>query len=258
MAGMRWLRQLFQGSGRRAAEPVTAAPRRELADPDAAAATFWQHWQEMLPEVSAALGDLDPQRVEHRLCELVVAVHPDLQFSLERGQHAIYALVVTGQEDPDLRPYTDAWRAAAPSDDVVWEYHDSVPPVPDPSEVTVNLAGHRISLADMRVVAQVDEAEGVVDVAVYHPELVELDEQERMAMTFLPLDATLGERVAGERLRRVETALAEPENAITLLDLRDLVGRIELADPASSPEPDAEPDAASDPAADPDPASDPD
>ena len=164
------------------------------------------------------------------LCEMVAAVHPDLQFALERGQRAIYALVVTGQEDPDLRPYTDAWRAAAPPDDVVWEYHDSVPPVPDPSEVTVNLAGHSIRLADMRVVAQVDEAAGVVDVAVYHPLLGELAEMERQTMTFLPLDATLGERVAGERLRRVETAVAEPENTITLLEFRELVGRLGTAD----------------------------
>ncbi|HWE89666.1 MAG TPA: hypothetical protein VG317_09430 [Pseudonocardiaceae bacterium] len=245
MAGMGWFRQKFQ---RGLTEPV-AEQRQfeeqrpfELADPASAADTFWRRWHELLPEVSAALGDRDPQRVEHTLCELVAAVHPDLQFSLERGRRAIYALVVTGQEDPDLRPYTDAWRQAAPPDDVVWEYHDSVPPVPDPSEVTVNLAGHRISLADMRVVAQVDDAEGVVDVAVYHPELAELGEQERTAMTFLPLDATLGERVAGERLRRVETALAEPANAISLLALRDLVdGLVEVG-----PEPGGEPGVGSD------------
>jgi hypothetical protein len=206
----------------------------EPADPAEAAQRFWHRWHTMLPEVNAALGDRQPNRVENQLCELVAQLHPDLQFSLERGQRAIYALVITGQEDPALRPYTDAWRAAAPPDDVVWEYHDSVPPVPDPAEVTVNLAGHRISLADIRVAAQVDEAAGVVDVAVYHPELSELDEQSKAAMTFLPLDVTLGERVAGQRLRRVETALAQPENAITLGELRTLVGDLaEKAEPAS-------------------------
>jgi hypothetical protein len=150
-------------------------------------------------------------------------MHPDLHFSVERGQRSIYALVVTGQEDPRLRPYTDAWRAAAPADDAIWEYHDSVPPVPDPAEVTVNLGAHRIALADVRVAAQVDEAEAVVDVAVHHPAFPELDEQARTTLTFLPLDATLGERLAGERLRRVETAGAEPANSITLLELRELV-----------------------------------
>ena len=76
--------------------------------------------------------------------------------------------------------------------------------------VTVNLGAHRIPLADVRVVAQVDEAAGVVDVAVYHPEMAALDEAARNAMTYLPLDAALGERLAAERLRRVETAETEP------------------------------------------------
>jgi hypothetical protein len=208
----------------KATEPeATPAP---AADPDAAARLFWTRWDALLPQISSALGDREPSRVEHDLCEAVAAIHPELHFSLDRGQQAVYALVVSGQEDPALRPYTDAWKALAPNNDVLWEFHDSVPAVPDPDGVTVNLSGHRICLADFRVAAQVDETAGVVDVAVYHPSLSELDEPGRSAMTFLPLDATLGERLAGERLRRVETAPREPDDAITLRELRALVLRL--------------------------------
>jgi hypothetical protein len=224
MAGMTWFRRR---KSRKSKAPDPAVPEPELPDaaddPVVAAVRFWVRWDELMPRISSALGDREPARVEHDLCAAVAAVHPDLHFSLDRGQDAIYALVVSGQEDPVLRPYTDAWKAAAPPNDVLWEYHDSVPAVPDPNGVTVNLSGHRIGLADFRLAAQVDEAAGVVDVAVYHPSLSELDEPGRSAMTFLPLDATLGERLAGERLRRVETALREPENAITLRELRQLV-----------------------------------
>jgi len=198
-------------------------------DPEQVAGEFWQRWFELLPAISAALGDREPQRFEHDLTEAVAAMHPGLQFSIDRGQRAIYSLVVTGQEDPALRPYTDAWLAAAPAEDAVWEYHDSVPPVPDPSEVTANLGEHRIALADVTVVAQVDEARGSVDVAVHHPELAELEPRAREAMTFLPLDATLGERLAARWLGRVETADNPPDNAITLLDLRELVHRLDAA-----------------------------
>lgn len=208
---MRWFR-------RRAPAPVPERP-----DPRALAERFWCGWQEMLPEIAAALGDREPNRVENQVCRLVADLHPDLHFALERGQRAIYALVVSGQEDPRLRPYTDAWRAAAPPEDAIWEYHDSVPPVPDPTLVTVNLGPHRIRLADVRVVAQVDRAEGVVDVAVHHPVMADLEPNARSAMTYLPLDAALGERLAGERLRRVETAETEPRDTIGLLELRDLV-----------------------------------
>lgn len=207
-----------------APDPRTPWPESPVpADPEAAAAGFWRHWQDVLPDLSAALGEGNPQAAETLLCEAVARVHPELQFSLERGQRAVYALVVSGREDPALRPYTDAWKAAAPPDDAIWEYHDSVPPVPDPAGVTVNLGAHRIALADVRVVAQVDEAEGVVDVAVHHPVFADLGESERTAMTFLPLEATLGERMAGERLRRVETAVAPPQSTISLGELRDLL-----------------------------------
>jgi hypothetical protein len=202
---------------------VTAPPVVQREDPAVLAERFWGSWYEMLPEVAAALGDREPQRVENQLCDLVADLHPDLHFALERGQRAIYALVVSGQEDPRLRPYTDAWRAAAPAEDAIWEYHDSVPPVPDPTLVTVNLGARRVPLADVRVVAQVDAAAGVVDVAVYHPEMAALDDAARAAMTYLPLDAALGERLAAERLRRVETAEQEPADTIGLLELRALV-----------------------------------
>ncbi|MGQ0839772.1 hypothetical protein [Actinokineospora sp.] len=201
-------------------------PTVEQPDPDALAERFWADWHVALPEVAAALGDGEPQRVENLLCDLVAAVHPDLHFALERGTRSIYALVISGQEDPALRPYTDAWKAAAPADTAIWEFHDSVPAVPDPTEVTVTLGEHRVALADVRVFAQVDAEAGVIDVAVHHPVLAELAPAARSAMTFLPLDATLGERLAGERLRRVETAAIDPEGSIGLLELRELVHRL--------------------------------
>ncbi|MEU4803588.1 hypothetical protein [Actinosynnema sp. NPDC023587] len=203
---------------RRTAPPT---PPRHRPDPAEAADAFWRRWYDLLPEVSAALGDGAPHRVENELCDLVAALHPDLHFSLERGHRAIYALVLSGQEDPEVRPYTDAWTAAAPPEDMIWEYHDSVPPVPDPTLVTVNLGVKAVRLADVRVAAHL--ADGLVDVAVFHPLFGDLDDTQRQTMTYLPLDVTLGERLAARHLGRVETALTEPGGAIDLLALRELV-----------------------------------
>lgn len=110
---MRWLR-------RRQAKEEPSQP-----DPRALAERFWCGWQEMLPEVAAALGDREPNRVEDQLCRLVAELHPRLHFTIDRGQRSIYALVVSGQEDPELRPYTDAWKAAAPPDDAIWEFYNT-------------------------------------------------------------------------------------------------------------------------------------
>ncbi|MFC7340902.1 hypothetical protein [Saccharopolyspora griseoalba] len=207
---------------RAAAEPVDAA-----AEARARAEEFWRRWDELLPEIAGALGDNAPERVENLVADALAAVHPDLTFSIEHGENAVYALVISSQADPELRPCTDAWMAAAPPADTLWEYHDSVPPVPDPTGVTVNLRGEKYPLEQVRVAAQVDEAEGLVDVAVYHPGFAGLDDNARRALTFLPLDATLGERLAADRLGRVETAETEPEGAVGLLELRELVRELD-------------------------------
>ncbi|QGK71117.1 hypothetical protein GIY23_17755 [Allosaccharopolyspora coralli] len=185
---------------------------------------FWQLWDdELQPQVSAALGDGQPHRLDHPLAEAVASVHPDLIVSIEQGENALFALVVSAQADPELRAVTDAWKAAAPADDQNWEYHDSIPPVPDPTQVTVNLHGGQYALSQVRLAAQVDHAEGLVDVAVHHPGFADLEEAERTALTFLPLQAVLGERLAADRLGRVETALLEPDGAVGLLEFRDVV-----------------------------------
>ncbi|WP_089299952.1 hypothetical protein [Haloechinothrix alba] len=224
---MRWFRRRQRSTPTDPADTEVVDPRTPWPQPDGpeapdvAAREFWRHWAELLPEISAALGEGKVQRVEHRLCELVAALHPDLQFSIERGVHAVYALVLSSREDPAVRPYTDAWIAAAPQPDAMWEYHDSVPAVPDPSEVTINVGEVRVALADVRVAAHVDA--DAVDVSVHHPLLGELDGSRRETMTFLPLEATLGERLAARWLRRVEVAVSEPANAMTLLEFRTLV-----------------------------------
>lgn len=208
------------------------------ADARTKAEEFWRRWEELLPEVAAALGEGAPQRFDHQLAEAVAGVHPDLTFSVEQGEEAVYALVISAQADPELRPYTDAWKAAAPEAATpdaaaLFEYHDSVPPVPDPTQVTVNLRDRRYALDEVRVFARVDEGEGLVDVAVYHPGFAGLESEARSALTFLPLDAALGERLAADRLGRVETAEAEPSGAVGLLEFRDLVRRL---DEPNSPE----------------------
>ncbi|MEU5850865.1 hypothetical protein [Saccharopolyspora shandongensis] len=218
---------MFRFLRRRDAEATGTAEAPEADVHAQAAERFWQRWDDLLPEIASALGDSVPHRIESLVAEALAEVHPNLTFSIEHGEKAVYALVVSGQADPELRPHTDAWMAAAPPADTLWEYHDSVPPVPDPTGVTVNLRGEKYPLADVRVVAQVDEAEGLVDVAVYHPGFSGLEENARRALTFLPLDATLGERLAADRLGRVETAELEPEGAIGLLELRELVRELD-------------------------------
>jgi hypothetical protein len=149
-------------------DPRTRWPEQRVpADAKTAAAAFWNRWFELLPEISAALGDREPQRVEHDLCGAIALVHPDPAF-LSRARATGH--LRAGGDRPRgtgiAAVHRRLARRSAP-EDAIWEYHDSVPPVPDPAQVTVNLGEHRISLADVRVAAQADEAESAVDVTVH-------------------------------------------------------------------------------------------
>lgn len=198
-------------------------------DPDEAATRFWRRWHEVLPRVAALLGDGHSGHLDELVSELVAELDPRLRGSVERGAVASYALVVSGAEDPALRPVTDAWLRAAPAPDPVWEYHDSVPPVPDPTEVTVRLGARPVPLAGIRVATRVDDAAGLVDLVVHHPVFVDLDAETAEAVMFLAVEATLGERLAGSRLRRVVPSPTEPADAVDLMALRSVVNR--LGDP---------------------------
>ena len=172
------------------------------------------------------LGDSRLDQVNELLSALVAELDPWLRGSVERGSVAGYALVVSGAEDPALRPITDAWLRAAPAPDLIWEYHDSVPPVPDPTEVTVRLGARTVPLADVRVAATVDDAAGQVDLVVHHPAFVDVDSETAEAVMFLAVEATLGERLAGTRLRRVVSSATEPADAVDLLALRCMVRQL--------------------------------
>ncbi|MFR9729675.1 hypothetical protein ACL03H_10630 [Saccharopolyspora sp. MS10] len=224
--------KFFRRRGERGAPDAGGADVTVVARERAEA--FWRRWDELLPEVAAALGEGSPQRVDHDLATAVAGVHPELTFAVERGERTPYALVLSGQANPEVRPYTDAWLAAAPRGDSLFEFHDAVPPVPDPTKVTVNLRGERYPLSEVRVHAQVDEAEGLVDVAVYHPSFEGMESAARAALTFLPLDAALGERLAADRLGRVETADREPAGAVGLLEFRELVREVAAGAPGDA------------------------
>lgn len=140
--------------------------------------------------------------------------------------------MLSAQADPELRVFTDAWKAASPAPDATWEFHDAVPAVPDPTQVTINLHGQQYALSDVRLAPQLCEQEGLVDVAVYHPGFAGLEHAEQQALTFLPLDVALGERLAADRIGRVETAELEPQGAISLLEFRDMVREFDLTSTA--------------------------
>lgn len=194
--------------------------RRGPRDPRVEAAAFWRRWSRLRPVVADALAAGELHAVEPRVAAAVARMHPRLGWSLAGGDGDAHVLVVTGEGDEGLRELTDAWLAEAP-DDADWEYHDSAQAMDDPGAFTLGIGDVDVALADVRVHALVDG--DVVHVAVHHPVMPGLRGEDRDALCFVALDTALGERLVEERVGHVEPVDAEPGDALTLVELRELV-----------------------------------
>ncbi len=197
---------------------------RDERDPAAAAAAaFWQRWARLRPAVAAALDSGEVHLIEARVASAVTLLHRRLGWSLSGGSGdptERYSLVVTGEGDEDLRALTDAWLAAAPTDHG-WEYHDAAQAMDDPSDLTLAIGELQVALADVRVTALADGDR--LHVAVYHPAMPRLRDEDRDVLSFVALDTALGERAVERRIGYVEPVGAAPRHAVDLLELRALV-----------------------------------
>jgi hypothetical protein len=193
----------------------------------AAVDAFWRRWMLLRPQVESALESGDTDSIEPIVAATVSALDRRLGWSVGTGERARHALMITGEGDVRLRAITDAWLAMAPPAGPDWEYQDAAPAHDDPSEVTLALGDLHVPLSEIRVAAH--PAGGVVNVEVFHPAMAGLDAADREALSFVPLDVALGERLVEQRIGRVEPADAEPVNALDLLGLRDLVTSLNLA-----------------------------
>ena len=200
-----------------------ADPRAVRRRQDEAIAAFWQWWVDEGRSRAVAVFDerADPRPVADDLVPRLRAIHHELDFETGTGHAARHVLVVTPAGDPELRELAERWLAAAPPVDDAFEYDTWRRPVADPEGVAVDLGDGRLALSDVRAV--LTPRGDLVDVETWHPAFADLPDQARGQITFLLLDALLGERLVERRVGAVTWTTDEPADARPLLELRDLL-----------------------------------
>lgn len=197
------------------------------AAPDPAAATraieeFWDWWHRAgAAQCAAAIAEPEPERLVGDLSGRVSAVHPGLAWELAAGGTARHRLVVTAEGDPTLRAVARRWLRAAPPADATWEYADLRQPVASLGDVTVSVGGDSMTFSDVVVAAR--RTGHAFDVTVHHPLFAGLPEQDRRHLTFLALDAALGEAAVETWVREIAPAAQAPLDAFALEHLPGLV-----------------------------------
>lgn len=145
----------------------------------------------------------------------------DLAWQLTPGELSEHVLVITAEGSPAARGAARRAVLAAPDADATWSYVDSRPPTPEPESVVLTAAGTEIDLARVRVAARMDGPR--FDVEVQHPRFADLSERDRLQVTFLALDAALGEVDTELWLGEISPVELEPLDCFGLEALRSVV-----------------------------------
>ena len=197
---------------------------QRAAREDRAIADFWAWWVGEGRARAAAVfdGEDDGGRraLGAELADRVGAIGP-VDFETGAGRSARHLLVVSAGGNPDLRPLVARWLAAAPPADDAFEYADTRQPVHDPSDLAIDLGdGRDVDVASAVVATTVSGA--TVHVAVWHPAFGDLPDRARAQITFLFLDALLGEDVVERHVGEV-TVGVDGRPTVPLLDLPAVV-----------------------------------
>jgi hypothetical protein len=157
-------------------------------------------------------------------------VHPELDWEFGTGRHARHALVLSTAGAVGLRSTTERWVRAGPKPDADWEFHPARQADPVALERTLRAGDHAFDLARLRV-GYADTGARQYDVAVHHPDFVDLPDGLREQVAFLALDWLLGEDAVEAWVAAIEVtadpALADRPAA----ELRDAVQRLVDAPP---------------------------
>ncbi|MGO1950913.1 MAG: hypothetical protein ACTH1D_14850 [Mycobacteriaceae bacterium] len=229
---------------------MTPAPGSPIAD-------FWEWWPTVASRFAAVFdGDtataqgLTPQDIVPELTGRVRAINPDLEWEFGPGTGgARHCLTVTAGGVPGLRPDARRWLDAAPAPDAAWSFADMR--LASPNSV-LQWDGLTYDPVDCRIGLQAGHS--IVHVTLWHPNWgpAKTSALRRglfggtgstegtapdLQAGFLMLDAALGEAAVSTWLGSIDVTDESPKDAVTMDDLRGLLGRMaaDSVDPEGNP-----------------------
>ncbi|MET0997536.1 MAG: DUF695 domain-containing protein [Marmoricola sp.] len=197
--------------------------RRPKAAGDEGITSFWQWWT--AEGRSLAEQSIDGRMEAEAFAEVMTArvrALGELGWELSGGEVSRHVLVITSEGNPDGRAMARRVVLSAPDADATWSYVDTRPPAADPESVVISVGDHQdIDFARVQVSARMEA--GRFDVQLHHPAFADLPEDGRAMVTFLALDAALGEVDTELWLGEVQPVEFPPLDGFGLTALRSVV-----------------------------------
>ncbi len=199
----------------------------DTVDAGEAVDAFWSWWSDRFREyLTTAIAEDRVEQVADPLSARLRKVHPNLVFDLRPGTNARIALVIGSDGNcPDA--VVEQLLASAPEPDEKWEYGRADAPIPDPRDLSLKAGDRTIDLARMRVGMHVDDLRLELELAVYHPELAELPEEQRESVVTTALNVVAGHAPPLRHRARRSATCTPPEDGLDLAELRERMAELD-------------------------------
>lgn len=182
-----------------------------------AIAEFWQWWPSVRERLAAGPGAPDDALAEE-LMSRVTRMHPDLLWRISESPEERPVLTLSGDGRDDLRTITERWLRAAPEDDS-WEFRPAVAADASALDSVYRLDEHELELSHIALGVRVDARQARVNVTVYHPDFLFLEEGARESIARRALTLALGEDEVSRWIGDIIPAEEKPMDALGLTAL---------------------------------------
>ena len=197
--------------------------RRRSNSPAGGIQGFWDWWSSEGHKLAEQSIDsaIEPQAFAQTMAERVGQLGK-LGWELTAGETSEHVLVISAEGDPAARAVARRVILAAPEADGTWSYVDARPPAPDPETVVLSTeVSPPVEFSQVQVTARL--VGGRFDVLLHHPSFADLPEEARLQITFMALDAALGEVDTELWLGEVQPVEFPPLDGFGLSALRAVV-----------------------------------
>lgn len=182
---------------------------------------FWQWWgAEGRAMTDRALESGDVQSLVEPVSSRVHAISPELAWEFGNGATlgSQHQLTVTAEGNAEVRALARRWLRAAPAADATWAFADLKQRAPDIAALALGL-GEETTLAFDEIVIGAQVVGNSVNVTVHHPAFEQLDEAARQQITFLALDAAVGEEAVESWIGEISPSPVPPIDGFPLVHL---------------------------------------
>lgn len=164
-------------------------------------------FDEQIDEITTALGKVDER----------------LGWELAPGEESRNQLIITAGGDPEVRPLARRLLAAAPDADEAWSYSDMRPPRSLDSGLLIGES--ELVYGDATFIFKPNTHS--MDITIHHPLLASLPASDQVQISFMILDAAIGERATELWIDAVDNSPRPLPNAHHISELPAIVSQLE-------------------------------